>query len=65
MATMDNISSFFSKGTWEFYELHPRKMNMEAKYQPIEKEHHLPSIFGFQPLIFQGVSNQVLFVTGS
>ena len=28
---------FFSKGTLEFYELHPRKMNMEAKYHPIEK----------------------------
>ena len=36
----------------------PRKINMEPKNHPIEKEHHLnrTSIFVFQPFIFQGVS---------
>ena len=30
------------------------KSNMEPKYHPIEKEHHLPNLhfFRFQPLIF-------------
>ena len=35
----------------------PRKINMEPRNHPIEKENHLPNRhdFRFQPLIFQGV----------